>query len=315
MVDNATIRLNKVLRELNISLDRAVDFLGSKGHDIDARPTTKISDKVYQVLLDEFQTDMSKKVASKEVGEEKRKEKEALRLQLEQEQEERKLAREKRAEKDNIVRAKVELAGPKTVGKIDLNASKKAAQPIPVKEDVEAPEKAPEMPQEIVEEKAGEKIEERIAEAPKVETPKKEEIPVVGKESVPKVEQPKIEAPKEKEEGEKPVEETAAPENEVLETKYQKLTGPKIMGDKIDLTKFEKPKKKKEVAKAGDTADKKKRRKRIVAKPGSDTNKPATPAGGRGPVVRRAPGQRFATAKQEPTEEDVQKQVRETLEK
>ena len=36
MADNATIRLNKVLRELNISLDRAVDYLGSKGHDIDA---------------------------------------------------------------------------------------------------------------------------------------------------------------------------------------------------------------------------------------------------------------------------------------
>src|SRR5690606_20127569 len=110
MADNATIRLNKVLRELNISLDRAVDYLASQGHDVDARPTTKISDEVYQVLLDEFQTDMSKKVASKEVGEEKRKEKEALRLQLEQEQEEKKIAREKQAEKDNIVRAKVELA-------------------------------------------------------------------------------------------------------------------------------------------------------------------------------------------------------------
>ena len=87
MADNATIRLNKVLRELNISLDRAVDYLASQGHQVDARPTTKISNEVYQVLLDEFQTDMSKKVASKEVGEEKRKEKEAIRLQLEQEQE------------------------------------------------------------------------------------------------------------------------------------------------------------------------------------------------------------------------------------
>ena len=47
MADNATIRLNKVLRELNISLDRAVDFLGAKGHDVEARPTTKISNEVY----------------------------------------------------------------------------------------------------------------------------------------------------------------------------------------------------------------------------------------------------------------------------
>ena len=72
MAGNPTIRLNKVLRELNISLDRAVDYLASKGHDVEARPTTKITDEVYQVLLDEFHTDKSKKVASKEVGEEKR---------------------------------------------------------------------------------------------------------------------------------------------------------------------------------------------------------------------------------------------------
>src|SRR3546814_774187 len=116
MADNATIRLNKVIRELNISLDRAIDYLASQGHDVDARHTTKISDEVYQVLLDEFQTDMSKKVATKEVGEEKRKEKEALRLQLEQEQEQKRLTREKA---ENVIRTRVELSGPKTVGKID----------------------------------------------------------------------------------------------------------------------------------------------------------------------------------------------------
>jgi len=75
MSDLETIRLNKVLRELNISLDRAVEHLKEKGHEIEARPTTKISGEVYQVLLDEFQTDMSKKAASQEVSEEKRKEK------------------------------------------------------------------------------------------------------------------------------------------------------------------------------------------------------------------------------------------------
>ena len=69
MAEQETIRLNKVLRELNISLDRAVDHLSSKGFDVEARPTTKISNEVYQVLLDEFQTDMTKKVASQEVGE------------------------------------------------------------------------------------------------------------------------------------------------------------------------------------------------------------------------------------------------------
>ena len=85
MAESAKLRLNKVLRELNISLDRAVEYLSSKGHEVEARPTAKITNEVYNVLLDEFQTDRSKKVASKEVGEEKRKEKEAIRQELEKE--------------------------------------------------------------------------------------------------------------------------------------------------------------------------------------------------------------------------------------
>ncbi len=280
MADNANIRLNKVLRELNISLDRAVDFLTSKGHDVDARPTTKISSEIHQVLLDEFQTDMSKKVASKEVGEEKRKEKEAIRLQLEQEQEERRIAREKRAaaSADNVIKAKAELSGPKTVGKIDLSPRKKApATPKKIEETTKVQE--PE-----------------IKEAPKdPETP---------------------EAPKAPEE--KPVQaiepKEAEKENEKITTQYKKLSGPKITGDKIDLTKFQKPKKKKEEPKKSDTGgDRKKRRKRIVSNTG-DANK-STVSRTRGPGGRKDV-KRFASAnKVEPSEEDVQKQVRETLEK
>ncbi len=83
MSEGKTIRLNKVLRELNISLDRAVEYLAKNGHEIDARPTTKISGEIYTVLQDGFETDANKKAASKEVGEEKRKEKESRRLELE----------------------------------------------------------------------------------------------------------------------------------------------------------------------------------------------------------------------------------------
>ncbi len=254
MVESATIRLNKVLRELNISLDRAVEFLASKGHEVVARPTTKISNEVYQVLLDEFQTDMSKKVASQEVGEEKRKEKEAIRLQLEKEQEEKRLAREKRTAAREVVKAKVELAGPKQVGKIDLDTKKK-------------------------EEKKVEK---------KVEEPKEVKPEPLAETKAPEVEKPEV------------------PEVEAIATQYKKLSGPKIMGDKIDLTKFEKPKKKKEAKPDAEETDRKKRRKRIVS-------------GGTGGGARGRAGakkSRFSsTPKVEPTEEEVQKQVRETLEK
>ena len=57
----AQTRLNKVLRELNISIDRAVDFLESKGVEIEKSPNTKISQEVYETLSDEFQTDATKR--------------------------------------------------------------------------------------------------------------------------------------------------------------------------------------------------------------------------------------------------------------
>ncbi|WP_318343975.1 translation initiation factor IF-2 [Flagellimonas baculiformis] len=291
MAGNPTIRLNKVLRELNISLDRAVDHLTSMGHEIEARPTTKISDEVYQVLLDEFQTDKSKKVASKEVGEEKRKEKEAIRVQMEQEQEERRLAREKRNAEQQVIKAKAELSGPKTVGKIDLDP--KPSQP---KEEAPKPTEEPKQVEEAKvaqkEEQPKEKEVEAAKPEEKVDTPVKEE---------PKEEQPK--------------------EPETFKTQYQKLTGPKITGDKIDLSQFNKPKKKKEdnqkPAAGSSDSDRKKRRKRIVKNGGPQTgnNRPNTKGGvGTGPGAGRK-GQRGPISKVEPTEEEVQKQVRETLEK
>ena len=267
MSEEKTIRINKVLRELNISLDRAVEHLKEKGHEIEARPTTKISTVEYQVLLDEFQTDMSKKVASIEVGEENRKEKEALLQQIEKEQEEKKAIKEK---EPTVIRGKATLSGPKTVGKIDLN---------PKEEVVAEPEKAQEKEQEPV-------VEE-------VKEPAKEEQPVEVKQAA------TAEAPKKEEVKE---ENTAAePESDQIKTQYKTLSGPKIVGAKIDLTQFEK---KKKPAVSNAENDRKRKRKRIV----SDKNAPkgGNKRGGRNqPQVQRA----------EPTEEEVQRQVRETLEK
>lgn len=62
------MRLNKVLREFNISLDRAIEFLSSKGVQIEARPTTKIDTEIYFLLADEFSTSRSKRSSSKAVG-------------------------------------------------------------------------------------------------------------------------------------------------------------------------------------------------------------------------------------------------------
>ena len=85
MSEERVIRINKVLRELNISLERAVDYLKDKGIAIDANPNAKISDSEFNILQSQFAGDKGNKEASKEVGEEKRKEKEALRVEREKE--------------------------------------------------------------------------------------------------------------------------------------------------------------------------------------------------------------------------------------
>ncbi|WP_250435240.1 translation initiation factor IF-2 [Hanstruepera flava] len=293
-----TIRLNKVLRELNISLDRAVEYLDSKGIEIEKRPTTKISEEVHQLLHDEFETDANKKAKSQEVSEAKQKEKEALRIQREKELEEKEQAKAKEAatiKEEEVVKAKTTLSGPKQVGKIDLDADKKKA---PKTKEV----KPVEPKAEAVEEKP--KVKETAATKPKVEdSPKKETA------KKPKTSTEKSKA-KEAETSE------VADVDEKVETQYQKLSGPKIAGDKIDLSQFNKPKKKKEEKKADSKNSEpgKKRRRRIskAGAPGAGGN--AGNRGGNDRFKGKGKGRRNVV-KEEPSEEEVQKQVRETLEK
>ena len=298
-----TMRLNKVLRELNISLDRAVEHLASKGFQVDARPTTKISSEEYQVLLDGFETDANKKAASKEVGEEKRKEKEAIRLELEAKLEKKRAEEEK---KEEILKAKAEKLEFKTVGKIDIDNLGKPAKP-EVKEEEPVAKEEP---------KIEEKPKEVVKEQPKVEVKKEEEK--VQKKETPKAEVKKA-APKKEEKVEKTEEVT--PENaEKIKTQYKKLDGPNFIGKKIDLKQFEKPKKKKPEAKKEDAnSDKKKKRKRISKPVGSNTsnNNRGGSQNNRGnnKGFKGRGNQRPAAKKEELTEEEIQKQVRETLEK
>ena len=59
------VRLNKVLSELNIGLQTAVDFLKKKNHlgevKDDVTPNTKISDEQYEALVGEFKGDKAVK--------------------------------------------------------------------------------------------------------------------------------------------------------------------------------------------------------------------------------------------------------------
>ena len=59
------VRLNKVLSELNIGLQTAVDFLKKRNElgevKDDATPNTKISDEQYEALVDQFSSDKAVK--------------------------------------------------------------------------------------------------------------------------------------------------------------------------------------------------------------------------------------------------------------
>ena len=231
-----TIRLNKVLRELNISIDRVADFLESKGHTIEKRPTTKISKDLYSLLCDEFQIDADKKIASKEVVEAKNKEKEEIREKQERQQE------DSIKPQSEIIKASSKVVQFKKLGKIDLEPKK---------------------------------------ENEKAKTP--EETNSVAKE---------IETQK------------STPENveNVKKDNYKKLSGLKSTGETIDLNQFKK-------TESSETTPKsKKRRRRIVSKQ-DDSNQNNT-------SFKAKQKERFKRpTKEEPSEEEVQQQIKETLEK
>lgn len=278
-------RLSQVLREFNISLDRAVEFLGSKGFDVDASPNTKITGEEYEVLFEEFETDKSKKIESKEVGEEKRKEKEELRIERERELEEK----QKKEEASRVVKAEAKLDGPKQVGKIDLDAGKTKKE-------------APKTKEEPTEQKEAEK-----SKKAETEEAKKTEKPEAAKPLEEKEAKKDTQAKEGSAEKESATEEVPK-EPETVATQYRKLDGPNFTGQKIDLAQFKKPEKKKE-SKADDKKDKKGKRRRI--------SKESSKNGGNNYRDNRGSGRkgRSSVPKEEPSEEEVQKQVRETLEK
>ena len=276
MADRPSIRLNKVLRELNISLERAVEFLNDKGVEIDARPTTKITNQIYDILLDEFEKDKSKKVASHEVGEEKRKEKESLRIIQEKKEQER---LDKIAKREELKTNRISLEKPKPLGKIDLDALKNS----PKKEIKKPQENKPE----------SKIIAQNTDKQNKIDSPSSDKIDASNgniTETIVLKDDSKSETDVDNNEE----------DNETLTTKYKKLSGPKKTGQTINLEEVNKKEKTVEDAR-------KRKRKRISKdiKPSNNNLK-----GSNKPKNRIVP-----IKKEEPTEEEVQKQIRETLEK
>jgi len=279
------ITIRDVMLEFNVGLQTIVDFLKSQDIEIGrATPRAKITDEAYNLLLQEFQSDKSVKDKSTSIKKEQEKAKEELRQKKEKE-----VAKKLKEEE---VSGKVKLTGPKIVGKVDevVPATKKKQETKPEKEDLKKPETKDVSKEETpaIEEKQPEKKHEtkKIAKAQQVVT-QTEEIP----------------ADKEKPKQDKKEE---SPESIELETQYQKLEGIKSTGEKIDLSKFDKKPKKKEAPANEEKTKKKRKRKRILK---SDKTTGYTKQQNRRGKYKKP------VEKKELTEEEIQKQIKETLER
>ena len=336
-------RLNKAAKEYNISTDRVVEFLKSKGHTIDPKPNTKIPAELIALLEKEFGSDKKSRETSKEITQEQRREKEAIRQELLEKE-----RLEKAQKEQEIIRAKATIAGAKVVGKIDLDQPKKATpqEVAPQQETTPKEKTAPETPAVV------EKVEKEVHKEPALEENHSDKHKDKDKNKHKDKDKDKkdVKSPLSKQEKDlknksrellsgKPIlsSKDAAkkeekkpqiePEPGVIETKYTKLTGPKLVGEKIDLSQFERPKKKKngkdkdknKDAASGDKQGKRKRKR--ISSEKENTANPNAPKGGNSNNKdnkdknknKKKDGKIFV--KTEPTEEEVQKQVRETLEK
>ncbi len=338
------IRISKVKGEFNVSLARIWDYLEEQGHTIERNPNGKISDEQYRLLLKEFAQDREEKEESKLVGLSTRTKKESVEMSeepntkasqraQERDQEEvlikdmnsgsskssapdkEKPKKIKEKKEEEITRVKTEPSVTlKVIDKIDLEPAKTKAKKKKEDDDKAAAEET-EKKAAAKKKKAEEPVaEEVVVPPPSVETPKEEK----AVEEKPKVEE--VEAPK--------VEETPKPEappEKVEEVLYrrtvEKLEGPKIMG-KIILPVKDDKKKPVASSSAEFEAEKKRKRRRIRKEGGPVNNQP----GGTG-TPNRGPGQgQGANAPRKPhvagaprpvkaelTEEEVQKQIKETL--
>ncbi len=341
------IRLSKLAREFNVGIHTIVDFLHKKGYEIDSNPNTKVSEEAVQLLEKEYKVDLSLKKESEKISlKSHRPKKEVITIEdFEDEQEEDEEDEEptprKVEKREEITRIQEKPEKLKVLGKIDLdsilNPKKKKEEeviPEPEPEKITEPEiidETPEIPEpEIVEEKPDEEEVQEIRnedkkeeeEVTKTDVPKVEEIKVVGKIDLQNINQKTRPAKKSKEEKEKERHERMKQrtssvsseekkekpekktEEEVIKAKPGKLDGPTVLG-KINLPKKED---------SGESSSRKKRRKRIQKDSGKinvDQKQGEKPKGGF--VVNKQGGKKKRLLKKEVNEEDVQKQIKDTL--
>ncbi len=317
-------RLSKAAREFNVGISTIVEFLHKKDVDIDPSPNTKVPSDIYSLLEREFSSDISLKKESEKLSLRNLREvKETISITDIEEYKSREVSKSEEEvfikditgsletmdeipdEVESEARGKT---GVKVVGKIDLDVAKTKEKP--------KTEKTEEDTEKIVPDKTEEKIAEK---EPDITVVRKIDLDTLQK-SVIKKKAKREKAPEEKEESiEETLTEHAEPgtelekPEEIYRSKVAKLSGPTVIG-KIDLPKKEK--KKKPVASSNDVEAAKKKRKRIkkeiekISLKGESAKKSDQKAG---IESQKSLKTKRKVVRPEINEEEIQKQIKETL--
>ena len=254
------IRLNKVLTELNIGLQTAVDFLKNKKSlgEIreDATPNTKISDNQYDALVQEFSSDKAVKTQADKLFPKKPKEKKPegpaktkTEEELQQRQQFKPLGKIDLSTLNKPKSAAQSSASPAKKSVPEAAAVSPAPKPVEPAPQVK-PEPKVEAPKPQVKEEKPQVKEEKPQAQPVAEVkPRQEKKPAQAprpeKPKQPEPEQPKVETaavPPQVEVEEEPQEEEApvaaqAPQKEIYTLKSEEKLAPKVnVLGKIDLS-------------------------------------------------------------------------------
>jgi translation initiation factor IF-2 len=348
MSENKAQRLSKVAKELNVSVSTIRDFLKSKGHIIENNPMAKLSDELYELLSNEYQSEKAAKEEAKQVTTSTRAKKESITLDDEIKKETRKID-----EDDVIIIKNITNVSPVIEKERAQESSKKETTPSKKEEESAKPKNESEVKLKVIDKIDLNALNSKTKPDKKTKAEKEEEKKSKLVESIEKSRS--IKETSEAKEGEAteqkklPVQEETragttghedaqdvAKEN-FYETKVEKLEGPKIMG-KIELPVKDDRKKPVASSSAINSSDNKKKRKRIkksfgggtlgdawdpTKKPGNSGSTGGSPgASGGSPAQKKhfqastpqSPKGKYAKpAKVELTPEQIQAQIKETL--
>jgi translation initiation factor IF-2 len=297
MADEKGIRLGQASRKLNVGHNTILDFLAKKGFAVENNPNAKLTAEQFAMLAKEYASSASEKLEASgltigvkheptipakpepEVHRKKTEEEDNVLIKNLGSKEILKAKEETKPDKIEIEKPKLE--GFKVLGKVDLDKEKKVEKEV-VKEKEAVKEK------EVAKEKEKEKE--------VVKTPEPE--PVIAKEQKPEIK------------AEPEVVKTAEPETELIKAKADRLQGLKVV-DKINL-----PVASSDPSKSSSSQQQQQKRPRKRIPNFNDQKAGARPAGGP-PHANKPGGNRPAprVQKVEPTDKEIQEQIRATLAK